>query len=115
MYTIYRTTHTHRTHHVMCECAYRRGVSGVYMFIYCYSVCEPRHQWEHSTIACIKLTDQDALEICNIQVLSYNILCVVVLSLSPRPKTNPRADRFQYRTWFILEAIYTPDEVWGRD
>ena len=97
----------------MCECAYR--VSGVYMFIYCYSACEPRPQWEHSTIACIKLTDQDALEICNIQVLSYNILCVVVLSLSPRPKTNPRADRFQYRTWFILEAIYTPDEVWGRE
>lgn len=37
-------THTHRTHHVMCECAYRRGVSGVYMFIYCYSACEPRPQ-----------------------------------------------------------------------
>ena len=42
-------------------------------------------------------------------------------SLGPRPKTNPSADRFQYRTFsiifphVILEAIYMPDEVWGRD
>ena len=34
-------------------------------------------------------------------------------SLGPRPKTNPSVDRFQYRV--ILEAIYAPDEVWGRD
>ena len=36
-------------------------------------------------------------------------------SLSPRPKTNPSADRFQYRTQVILEAIHAPDEVWERD
>ena len=36
---------------------------------------------------------------------------LISTSLGPRPKTNPNADRFQY----ILEAIYAPDEVWGRD
>ena len=35
---------------------------------------------------------------------------VVLISLRPRPKTNPSPDHFQY-----LEAIYAPDEVWGRD
>ena len=35
------------------------------------------------------------------------------ISLGPRPKTNPSADRFQYPC-IILEAIYAPDEVWGR-
>ena len=42
----------------------------------------------------------------------------VVGSLGPRHKTNPSADRFQYRAHFpcvILEVIYAPDEVWGRD
>ena len=34
-------------------------------------------------------------------------------SLGPRPQTNPRADHFQ--CYVILEAIYVPDEVWGRD
>ena len=33
-------------------------------------------------------------------------------SLGPRPKTNPSADRFQYRPRIILEAIYVPDDVW---
>ena len=34
-------------------------------------------------------------------------------SLGPKPKTNPSMDRFQYRV--VLEAIYTPNEVWGQD
>ena len=34
-------------------------------------------------------------------------------SLSPRLTTNPSTDRFQYHV--ILEVIYAPDEVWGRD
>ena len=38
-----------------------------------------------------------------------------VLSLDPRPKTNPSVDHFQYRAWGILEAIHTPDEVRGQD
>ena len=40
---------------------------------------------------------------------------VITTSLGPRPKTNPSADRFQYCTRLILEAIYALDEVWGRD
>ena len=35
-------------------------------------------------------------------------------SLGPRPKTNPSVNRFQYHVRVILEAIYAPDEVWGR-
>ena len=35
-------------------------------------------------------------------------------SLGPRPKTNPGVNRFQYHVRVILEAIYAPDEVWGR-
>ena len=34
-------------------------------------------------------------------------------SFGPRPKTNPSVYRFQYHV--ILEVIYAPDEVWGRD
>ena len=60
------------------------------------------------------------------------------LSLGPRSKINPSVGRFQYRTrgrkrnfsdlaflysmillplfpCVILEVIYAPDEVWGRD
>ena len=37
------------------------------------------------------------------------------ISLGPRPKTNPSVDHFQYGTQGILEAIYTLDEVWGRE
>jgi len=37
------------------------------------------------------------------------------ISLGPRPKTNSSADHFQYGAWGILEAIYTLDEVWGRE
>ena len=36
------------------------------------------------------------------------------LSLGPRPKTNPSADHFQLML-YILEVIYAPNEVWGRD
>ena len=35
-------------------------------------------------------------------------------SLGPRPQTNPSADCFQCLR-VILEEIYAPDEVWGRD
>ena len=42
-------------------------------------------------------------------------MLLLISSLGPRPKTNPSADRFQYHVWVILEAIYTLDEVWGRD
>ena len=39
---------------------------------------------------------------------------VLMPSLGPRPKTNPSVNRFQYHVRVILEAIYAPDEVWGR-
>ena len=44
------------------------------------------------------------------------IAIIVIPSLGPRPKTNPSADHFQYCIFphIILEAIYVPDEVWGR-
>ena len=46
----------------------------------------------------------------------FNSVPFKAYSRGPRPKTNPSADRFQYRArGVILEAIYAPDEVWGRD
>ena len=42
---------------------------------------------------------------------SCSLPCVL-FSLSPRPKTNPSADHFQYYTG---SDIYASDEVWGQD
>ena len=56
---------------------------------------------------------------CSGGALQTLLLLIAILilisstSLGPRPKTTPSADRFQYRTRVILEAIDAPDEVWG--
>ena len=66
-----------------------------------------------------ELDKESLVTTVTLQYYSYNnYLCLFGNSLDPRPKTNPRADRFQYRTHFlrvILKAIYPPDDVWGRD
>ena len=57
----------------------------------------------------LQLTSQECLPLFYSDTDSSSL---VACSLGPRPKINPSAFSIAH---VVLEVIYAPDEVWGRD